>query len=454
MTTCVVCCDTRLTTTRTFTCGACEFVCCKSCVKRFLLDLMDDPQCMQCRRRLTHADLVRELPRTFVNSELKRHREAVLLDRQKAMIPATQDAVDAERRRRCSLKRIRDWTQQREALRQRIREYDQLIHNEYAVLSRRTDHAERRQFVMRCAREGCRGFLSELYKCTVCEGVTCAHCHVFKPHGAEHVCNPDDVATVALLRRDSKRCPACSTWIHRYEGCTQMFCTNPGCHTLFDYRTLRVLGDRDHVHNPHYTEWLAQQRTGRTAARDAADIPCGGMPFVHELHHALVPRGSPALPPQIVEKVRSIMGLHRMVLHVEDVELPRHQTGGVDEAGLAKMRVQFCLGDFDEDVWRVKLQRQDKDRTKKYEISLVLEMVVHACGDLFRQMVLLARAGNYRSVEQARDHVCSVLEHANTALCRIALAFVCSVPFMDMNVHRVVSVSAPMAKQRLAVNVD
>ena len=44
------------------------------------------------------------------------------------------------------------------------------------------------------------------------------------------------------------------------QGCTQMFCTNPECHTLFDYRTLRILCERDHVHNPHYTEWLAQRR--------------------------------------------------------------------------------------------------------------------------------------------------------------------------------------------------
>lgn len=457
---CPICCDARLTPTSTVECGSCGHTCCKSCVKRFLLDSMEDPHCMKCRRVLTHTELVEKLPRTFVDRELKRHREAVLADRQKAMIPATQDAVVVEQEKRRSFKRIRDWTEQRESLKRKLRELNTLIHHEYVAMSRRESTTERRQFIMRCAREGCRGFLTEQYKCSVCEGVTCSHCHVFKTPGAEHECRAEDVATVELLRRDSKRCPACSTWIHRYEGCTQMFCTNPECHTLFDYRTLRILGERDHVHNPHYTEWLAQQRTDRRAGREAGDIPCGGMPHIHELHRALVaaaptfanrfPRFALASVSNGVDPVvQQILLTHRMVVHAEHDTMERYRPR-VDEPELQAMRVQFCLGDFDEAAWRTRLQRREKDRTKRHEVFLVLEMVVHACGDLFRQMMLASPGAPERSIASVHADVQSVLTHANAALCRVATTFACSVPFFELGGSHVVSLTHQMAKDRMA----
>lgn len=451
--TCTICCDSRLTPASTVSCGVCDHVCCKSCVKRFLLDLMDDPQCMQCRRRFTHAELIEKLPRTFVDGDLKRHRAEVLLDRQKAMVPASQNAVVVERERRQSLKRIREWEEEREQLKRELRRCNMQINDEYYRMSRPAQ-SERRQFVMKCAREACHGFLNEQYRCSVCEGATCAQCHVYVGNAPDgrHVCNPDDVATVALLRRDSKRCPSCSTWIHRYEGCTQMFCTNPTCHALFDYRTLRLLGDRDHVHNPHYTEWLARQRTRGVVAREAGDIPCGGMPHIHELYRAIVPQHLVGAPP---ERTQRILWSHRMVMHVEHETLPRYRVN-VDEPELEQMRVQFCLGDFDEAAWRTRLQRREKDRSKKYEITLVLEMVVHACGDLFRQMVLAATTPAAassreppRSVEQVHDDILAVLSHAGIALCRIAVAFNCTVPYVNAETQRIPLISATAAKNVL-----
>ena len=282
-----------------------------------------------------------------------------------------------------------------------------------------------------------------------------------------------------MLRRDSKRCPSCATWIHRYEGCTQMFCTNPSCHTLFDYRTLRILGERDHVHNPHYTEFLARQRAergagGGGAAREVGDIPCGGMPHVSELQRALVRRLAPmpssreaqvahraiahhlpgffarvplgARPPappvpfsagasssdpaSVDALATGVLRTHRIIVHVEHETLERHRAR-VDEPELESMRVQFCLGDYDEEAWRVRLQRREKDRTKRYEIFLVLEMVVHACGDLFRQMVVPDGAPGEEGVRATYGEIAAVMDHANAALCRISRAFSCSVPFLQ-----------------------
>lgn len=121
--------------------------------------------------------------------------------------------------------------------------------------------------------------------------------------------------------------------------------------------------------------------------------------------------------------------MHRTVTHVEHELLDRYRAH-VDEPELRDMRVQFCLGDFDEAAWQTRLQRREKDRTKKHEIFLVLEMVVHACGDLFRQMILSTRNREAeRNVAAIFDEILEVITQANDALRRVATDFSCSVPY-------------------------
>lgn len=420
---CDICCSTKLTDSAKATCPMCEHTCCKKCVKRFLLDLFDDPQCMNCRRRFTHEHLVLMLPRCFVNAELKQHREAVLLDRQKALLPATQGEVEHERTRRVAMGRVRALQAERDALRRRLGDLERQIRTEEMQMVRATSGEPRREFFAKCSAPGCRGFLTEQYKCTACNRRTCPRCLALKDDGGEdghappHVCNEADVASVALIRGDSKRCPSCSAWIFRVEGCSQMFCTS--CHKMFDYRTLRLIGSHEHFHNPHYAEWLASRRGGGPH-RELGDIPCGGMPHVNEMYAITLERFGIRR-----EHAMEIIRQHRVVLHVEMVSMLQFRTP-VDDQRLRQLRVQYSLGDFDEAAWRIKLQRLEKDRNKRAEIYMILEMVVQACGDLFRQMLALETSG--RTVHTIHNEVCQVIDHANTALRRVAVAFSCSVP--------------------------
>ena len=75
------------------------------------------------------------------------------------------------------------------------------------------------------------------------------------------------------------------------------------------------------------------------------------------------------------------------------------------------------------------MQRREKDRTKRYEIFLVLEMVVHACSDLFRRMVVDTERGA-AGVQEVYDQIAGVVDHANSALCRVSRTFSCTVPFL------------------------
>jgi hypothetical protein len=70
----------------------------------------------------------------------------------------------------------------------------------------------------------------------------------------KHVCDPAAAASMLLIRKTSKPCPACGVSIQRISGCTQMWCT--ACHTSFDERTREIY--RQPVHNPERMRWMAE----------------------------------------------------------------------------------------------------------------------------------------------------------------------------------------------------
>jgi len=116
-----------------------------------------------------------------------------------------------------------------------------------------------------CPRSECAGFLNERHVCGICDARVCERCHsllssatdaALSSTETEHVCKAEDVASVALVRRETKACPRCSARVFKTGGCDQMFCT--ACNTSFSWRTLDIVTQG--IHNPHYFEWLF--RTG------------------------------------------------------------------------------------------------------------------------------------------------------------------------------------------------
>ena len=105
-------------------------------------------------------------------------------------------------------------------------------------------------FIKACPAEGCRGFLSEDFKCALCSLEICKDCH--EQLKAGHACDQQIIASVKALTAESKPCPNCSAAISKVDGCDQMWCTQ--CHTTFSWRT----GQKEEgtTHNPHYYEWM------------------------------------------------------------------------------------------------------------------------------------------------------------------------------------------------------
>lgn len=417
---CSVCVE-RLTASRRAQCVYCEYLSCKSCVQRYLLGTPDDANCMSCRRSFDRGVLIALTSRAFVDGEYKRHRERCLFDRETAMMPATMPYVDQERQRRRNEQLLQSLRRERTELKRKLAELDRDIDSvQSQMLPPLDEERDRREFVHKCPRPDCRGFLSTSWKCHACEWYICSECN--EPKGrerlAEHACVPEDREALQLIRRDSKRCPGCGLYITRVSGCSQMWCT--GCHTAFDWRTGAKINGR--IHNPHFIEF--QRRRETQPGHDLADVPCGGMPSTVELRDALRGRGTAA-------ERECAFQLYRVALHVEQVELERYRVVDGDESNRT-LRVRYMLGELSDQDYRRALQKHEKARAKKRSIAMVLHMLVHATSDMLWQLVLAT------DMAAVRDMI-RIVDYANEALEGVAREYFCVVPFVCKTTWTVVT---------------
>jgi hypothetical protein len=216
-------------------CLYCEYAACASCVQQFLVSAPRDASCMSCAKTWNREFLAANLSRTWLHGPFKQHRERVLLEREVALLPASQALVENYRAARDLERQLRELEEEHRALQMRVRtialdsaymraRLQNLSANHYRGAGGAAVPAERRVFVKACPADGCRGFLSTAWKCGVCGVYACKDCHELKGfvRDGPHECNPDNVATAALLAKDTKPCPKCAAMIYRIEGCDQV----------------------------------------------------------------------------------------------------------------------------------------------------------------------------------------------------------------------------------------
>ena len=253
--------------------ASCHNTACRKCFQIFLCgDDVSVPKCMFCNTQFTHSQLQHiGLSKAFLTGEFAKHQQDILFAQEQAMLPAAQAAVAHDKLVKNIDDQIKDihaqikaLTALKDDLMQTKRQLQR--HDPSNVGADATD-----QFIHRCADSDCNGFVSSAWKCATCDKHTCAHCRELKnnrddPH---HVCNPDTVASVALLKADTKPCPNCKIPVHKTEGCDQMFCTQ--CKRLWSWNTGKF---ETRGHNPHYLQWMRENHAGGMP-RDPADVLCG-----------------------------------------------------------------------------------------------------------------------------------------------------------------------------------
>lgn len=270
-------------------CTSCDFEACRQCHSTFILDPSNTiPNCMNCHRELQREFLVENFTQKFVTQDWKKHREQVIFQRERALLPTRQPVAEMVRRKDALRRENEDLLKQMNELRAKQYQCQREIGNiDYRIRmgpaadanpnprnasGSTAPHAS--AFIRPCpnTQSNCRGFLSTLWKCNLCNMWACKDCHEIKgaTQNAPHECNPDNLASAKLIDAETRPCPKCGARVFKISGCNQMFCT--ACNDCaFDWVTGRI---ETIIHNPHYFEFQ-RQRNGGQAPRVLGDILCG-----------------------------------------------------------------------------------------------------------------------------------------------------------------------------------
>lgn len=254
--------------------------------------------------------------------------------------------------------------------------------------SKGEEGVEKKKFVRKCTVTGCNGFLSTAWKCEMCENWSCPDCFEVKglDRNAEHICNPDNLATAELIRSDTKPCPTCGEMISKIDGCDQMWCIS--CHTAFSWATGREVKSGI-IHNPHYYQWL--RSGGREVPRNPLDNPCGGEHQLirYEALNRILNRYKENIDECDSASMNmicaSISRIHRIVTEFIDYKMRRYTPGNIRNE-FKELSIGFLLNDINEQQWENGLARVEKTHMRVKEVHDVYTTFHAACIDIINSI--------------------------------------------------------------------
>ncbi len=404
---CPTCCEVFTKMLRKpIVCPSCDYAACHNCYKIFLTsDGVSQAKCMKCNTEMTTRFLKQHFTDTFIRGDMREHRVNILYQQQLALLPLAQPRVEREKLARQKSKefdeverQIRDLLIQKRILTDDIRF---LRHSRGDGLYGSPNDADTvSAFQHKCCDPECRGFVSSAWKCGVCDKFSCTHCHEIKGTTKEetdaHVCNPDTVETIKLMKADTKPCPGpgCGIYIHKTEGCDQMFCTS--CKNLWSWKTGRI---EERGHNPHYLEWMRKgggTGAGGGMARDPADIQCGREidgRFSTDLHSIVTSIFSKVRNTGIDQTVDHLkthlktyyartLEIIQSISHLRLHDIPRFRESAEVRTRMEKLQVLFMCKDITEEIFRRRVFRLHQDSEISRQILDLLVAVQNAATDI------------------------------------------------------------------------
>ena len=466
--TCSICCENfNKSTRKEIICGFCpkdnNFTACVSCIKRYLLETTQNAHCMNCKHEWNRIFIYEKLPKVFLQVEYKQRRQDLIEERERSMMPATQPHVEIAVLRRKMYEYMREINKVKNKLfltdlfsdehlvleieRVTLEHRYQCLGYEIRMKENKKNTEQRARFVRQCPMENCKGFLSTAWKCGICKTRVCSHCHEPKlgegdgeekenGDGEErkdgddeerkdedqthrHVCNPDNVETARLLKKDSKPCPKCACMIFKISGCDQMFCTQ--CHSAFSWVSGRI--ETRIIHNPHYFQYLREQSNGEEIPRNPLDNPCAeimpdGVAFNNQMIHYIqttlhnIPQfqlqnenNDPGITVKISKEFNAIIQLCNHIVVNNYRELPNMNEN-------LELRVQYMLNDITTEKYKQLLQSREKQNEKNHEFDMIFRTYVTAARDIILNFVNMERidATNaqiniYHELENLRHYI-------------------------------------------------
>jgi hypothetical protein len=418
--TCPICIENYNKSSRALVkCEYCPFEACSECCRHYLLQ-ENDPVCMSgdCNRQWTPEFLSNHVSKKFVNTEYKNHCEKVLFDKQRALLPSTQQLVENILKREDYQLKIRAADEVVNAARIAMHR----IQNEYYRFTNTgVAGQERAVFTRACPNSECRGFLSSQWKCGLCNKWCCNLCHEVKgmERDCEHTCDPNNVATATLLNSDTKPCPKCGEGIFKIDGCDQIWCTQ--CQTAFSWRTGKV--ETGAVHNPHYYEWM---RRNGTLERNPADVQCG-----REINHQIsgIIRNhlnshesrNPENSANIKNLLKIASEIVRKIIHLRYNTITRYQYN-TDEV-TQQLRIKYMRRFIDDDFFKISLQKEYKRSNKYREICEVIQLLINTLTDIIHRFVDEIKERNWKFNLDRMNEVEHIIKYSDECFLKISRTY-------------------------------
>lgn len=427
---CSICCEVISGHNKPVECGFCNFIACMRCTERYLMDIHDDAHCMSCRKGWDAGILSKCLTQSFLSNKYKKHRKETLLDREKSLLPQTQPDVENTLLMRERKKLMDSLIGRKENLLREVRNITEAMNElRYTGEIQKENGVEGGHTTRKCPIDDCRGFLNMGWVCGICETKICKDCN--EPKCEDHECDENTVETMKLLKKDSKPCPSCGMVITKIDGCDQMWCTQPSCHTAFSWRTgKKVFGT---IHNPHFIQFSMQNGTGE---RNPQDIACGGLPDVYTFFNDVrryskyyTHKGLP-LTDHFSLPIRGL----RHIIHVEE---PHYNVPDVRDTN-TDLRVRYLLKEIDDDTFGNTIMNRDTARTKKKAFHDIVVMTMHTGADianvihaLIRHDPRVPRVYDHDAINLQIDTMINLRKYANTQFKRVGELYKCKYPCID-----------------------
>jgi hypothetical protein len=385
---------------------------------------------MSCHKQWDFEFVAENTHQDFHNRDYRNHRAKLLLQREKSLLPGTQELAVQEMNRHKLASQVTELQEENAMLKQILYENDRKIKDlktrmkTHVWEQKGTAPEEKKtrapRYIAHCPNEDCEGFVNEKWRCGLCKQKVCGKCHQGKmskkdPEYVAHECEQDDIETAQLLAKDTKPCPSCSVPIFKISGCDQMWC--PECHTPFSWKTGEV--ETGVVHNPHYYQFQRAQNGG-VAPRVRGDVRCGGVPTYWDIRNHFSTTNVVTIPAWLSEA-------HRLIHHIRNVELPRYPND-LGEGTHLDLRVKFLIKQLPESRWLSELKRREKKREKNRAINMVLRMFADTLGDMFSNLL---EARTAESIQEVLMGMYGLKNYANQNLQKVGNRFKNKVPQMN-----------------------
>ena len=396
---CSICCETiNISNRKDIKCLYCNYVACRECVTQFLLVNINEPNCMNCKKVWNREFLCNNLTKSFINNDYRDYRQQLLLDKEKALLPATQIIVEAMNNKEKLQKSLDEYLIEVSIKKQEF--YDEIKFNE-AIINGITYNKQKKVFIKKCGVENCRGFLSEQWKCGICDTTTCNKCLELlnQEQDQEHVCKEENIESAKLISKDSKPCPKCAALIFKIDGCNQMWCVV--CHTAFSWITGQIETSR--IHNPHYYEMLRNMSANGEIPREPENI-CNdvntGMPDNHQIQRLLRSKINDL---EYNTFSKQILSITRQIFHI----LYDHPNTFQEKYDKSKreLRIKYLMNNITEEEWKKELQRKEKKYEKTLNTYQVIKTLDIIGGDIVRSIPTKNINTIYDDFEKLRHYV-------------------------------------------------